>query len=109
MSWVSDRKRGNRHQRGYGSQWERLREHILRRDHYVCQLCKEAGQLTPLVTGNPSHPRAAHVDHIKPKAHGGTDDPDNLQSLCRTCHDAKTAREHGVRVVGCDEDGWPVG
>jgi 5-methylcytosine-specific restriction protein A len=36
---------------------------------------------------------ATHVDHIKPKAHGGTDDDDNLESLCAACHRAKTATE----------------
>ncbi len=33
------------------------------------------------------------VDHIIPKAHGGTDADSNLQSLCWPCHKAKTARE----------------
>ncbi|WP_272575920.1 HNH endonuclease, partial [Providencia sp. PROV273] len=36
---------------------------------------------------------AKTVDHIKPKAHGGTDDDSNLQSLCWPCHKRKTARE----------------
>ncbi|EHS1339913.1 HNH endonuclease, partial [Escherichia coli] len=36
---------------------------------------------------------AKTVDHIIPKAHGGTDADCNLQSLCWPCHKAKTARE----------------
>lgn len=36
---------------------------------------------------------ASTVDHITPKAHGGTDDDINLQSLCWACHKAKTAKE----------------
>ena len=36
---------------------------------------------------------AKEVDHIITKAKGGTDDPDNLQSLCVQCHREKTARE----------------
>ncbi|HCL5939948.1 TPA: HNH endonuclease [Citrobacter freundii] len=36
---------------------------------------------------------AETVDHIKPKAHGGTDDLSNLESICSGCHKAKTARE----------------
>ncbi|MDM7498745.1 HNH endonuclease, partial [Escherichia coli] len=36
---------------------------------------------------------ARTVDHIIPKAHGGTDDDSNLESLCLECHRAKTARE----------------
>jgi 5-methylcytosine-specific restriction protein A len=30
--------------------------------------------------------RATEVDHIKPKAHGGTDDRSNLRSLCAAHH-----------------------
>ncbi|RWT91976.1 HNH endonuclease, partial [Raoultella ornithinolytica] len=33
------------------------------------------------------------VDHIKAKAHGGTDDDSNLESLCWPCHRTKTGRE----------------
>ena len=36
---------------------------------------------------------ATHVDHIKPRRMGGTDDPSNLESLCTTCHNRKTATE----------------
>jgi len=33
---------------------------------------------------------AAEVDHIVPLADGGTNDDDNLRSLCRPCHAART-------------------
>ncbi|MEG9303316.1 HNH endonuclease signature motif containing protein [Psychrobacter celer] len=36
---------------------------------------------------------ATDVDHIINKAKGGSDDPSNLQSLCRKCHRSKTANE----------------
>lgn len=36
---------------------------------------------------------AREVDHIKSKALGGTDDLDNLQSICGECHATKTATE----------------
>ena len=52
---------------------------------------------------------AVEVDHIKPLAKGGTDALDNLQGLCKTCHDDKTVREKGHRRkprIGAD--GWPV-
>lgn len=32
------------------------------------------------------------VDHIYPYSLGGTDDPDNLQTLCRTCNSSKGNR-----------------
>ncbi len=56
------------------------------------------------------------VDHIIPKAAGGTDDDDNLESLCGDCHDAKSAAEakaaqHGLHAEGMRRtgpDGWPI-
>ncbi|WP_345945876.1 HNH endonuclease [Psychrobacter sp. Ps4] len=36
---------------------------------------------------------ATDVDHIINKAKGGSDEPSNLQSLCRKCHLSKTANE----------------
>jgi ATP adenylyltransferase len=41
------------------------------------------------------------VDHILPRARGGTDEPDNLQALCFSCNAAKRDRDatdfRGVR------------
>ena len=36
--------------------------------------------------------RAWEVDHIQPRACGGSDAWENLQPLCCACHHAKTAR-----------------
>jgi 5-methylcytosine-specific restriction endonuclease McrA len=33
------------------------------------------------------------VDHITPKAKGGTDEDTNLEATCDDCHKAKTAAE----------------
>jgi 5-methylcytosine-specific restriction endonuclease McrA len=38
---------------------------------------------------------ATEVDHIKPKAQGGTDESENVQGLCHQCHSIKTATEDG--------------
>lgn len=96
----------SRHERGYGYQWQKLRQVILRRDNYLCQPCLSNGRPTP----------ATEVDHITPKAKGGDDGQDNLQSICRSCHAAKTKaeadeaqaalRKEGKRYIGAD--GWPV-
>lgn len=75
--------KGDRHQRGYGTKWDKLRKKILRRDHYLCQPCYKLNKLTP----------AEQVDHIVPKAQGGTGERDNLQSICTECHNKKTATE----------------
>ena len=95
MAWS----RESRHKRGYGSAWVKLRAVIMRRDMHLCQPCKRAGRVTP----------ASAVDHIMPKAKGGTDDLTNLQAICGPCHDAKTAADEGrkqARKVGLD--GYPL-
>ncbi|WP_426817916.1 HNH endonuclease [Winslowiella sp. 2C04] len=81
--WTQHQRGQNRHQRGYGSKWDILRARILQRDKHLCQNHMKQGKPVP----------ASTVDHIIPKAHGGTDDDNNLQSLCWACHKAKTAKE----------------
>jgi len=82
-NWKADRERGNRHQRGYGTAWDKLRKQILQRDAGLCQPCLRAGRVA----------RGTHVDHIAAKARGGSDDHSNLQTICIDCHKAKTATE----------------
>jgi 5-methylcytosine-specific restriction protein A len=66
-----------------GRPWRRKRDTILLRDRYTCQQCGHIG--TDL-----------EVDHIINVARGGTDDDDNLQSLCIPCHKRKTAQESSM-------------
>lgn len=79
----SQARKGSVTERGYGHSWRKLRGQILKRDNYICQNHIKQGRYVP---GN-------EVDHITNKAQGGTDDPDNLQTLCNPCHRAKTATE----------------
>jgi 5-methylcytosine-specific restriction protein A len=72
--------------RGYNNAWQKIRQYVLLRDNYTCQQCKR-------VIG--SKKGECHVDHIKALSKGGTNDMDNLQTLCNTCHSIKTAREDG--------------
>ncbi|MDR5802573.1 HNH endonuclease [Caballeronia sp. LZ001] len=83
VKWQPDAVRGNRHARGYGSVWVKQRERILLRDGGLCQVCKRAGRVA----------LAAEVDHRVPRSQGGTDDDENLQSICRKCHATKTGSE----------------
>ncbi len=95
MPWPTT----SRHARGYGTAWDGLRKLILVRDNHVCQMHLAKGIIA---SGN-------HVDHKIPKAKGGTDDPDNLWTLCRPCHDEKTLADEGKWIkpeIGLD--GWPV-
>ena len=61
------------------------------RDAYQCVHCRR------VVTG-----KAAHVDHIVPKSHGGSDLLDNLQTLCASCHAKKEGWKaaKGARQTG---------
>ena len=81
--WRQYKSGQSRHQRGYGTKWEVIRTRILKRDGGLCQNHLRKGIVK----------QASCVDHIKAKAHGGTDDDSNLESLCWSCHAAKTARE----------------
>lgn len=73
----------SRQERGYGRAWEKQRLRALKRDNYLCIPCQETGYTTP----------ATIVDHKIPKAEGGTDDMNNLQSICSPCHKIKTQEE----------------
>lgn len=91
----------SRHKRGYGTAWDKLRLTILKRDNYLCQCpqCKAEDRVTP----------ANEVDHIRPKAQGGTDDPENLRAINHDCHTRVSLQQRGVRIpqqIG--RDGWPV-
>lgn len=86
--WINSRprrrdERPNSYARGYGGRgWQLARRQALARDGYQCRAC-----------GHVVHGRRAHVDHITPKAEGGSDLLDNLQTLCATCHQRKTNAE----------------
>lgn len=80
---FADPARGNAEDRGYGKAWRALRPVIAERDGYLCQPCLRAGRVTPYYA----------IDHIVPKAEGGTDDPANLQAICRACHVDKSLVE----------------
>jgi 5-methylcytosine-specific restriction protein A len=87
--------------RGYGAAWQRTRERILKRDGYLCQ-CSECKRCNRVRV-------ADEVDHIVPKAKGGSDDDDNLRAINASCHKRKTMLENGGRPrprIGLD--GYPV-
>ena len=67
----------------------------------LCHYCLQHGDTVAADT----------VDHIKP--HRGDEtlafDPDNLQSLCKTCHDIHAdAKDRGKTMAGCDDKGLPI-
>ena len=66
--------------------WRRTRAMVLQRDGHQC-----------VIRGPHCEISAVEVDHVQPVSEGGSDDPDNCQSSCGSCHAAKTASEaaHG--------------
>ena len=104
MAWSKE----SRHARGYGSAWTKLRETIIKRDYGLCQQCKREGMLNPYRKG-----QGFAVDHIIPKAVGGTDEPGNLMLICPEHHlqkslDEAVAARGGTVRRRIAEDGWPV-
>ena len=76
---VSRETRGTTSQQGYGSMWQKIRKiHLL--NHPLCVNCKTHGIVKP----------AKEVHHIVELKQGGTNENDNLQSLCKSCHSKRT-------------------
>lgn len=55
-----------------------VRDAVLARDGHRCRGCQATARLT--------------IDHIRPWSRGGTDEPENLQTLCQSCNSTKGAR-----------------
>ena len=74
--------------------WSIVRRRVFERDGYRCVMCGKAGRL--------------EADHATPLQREPGQDPydiDGLQTLCRACHIAKTARENR-RELTPDEAAW---
>ena len=70
------------------AQWRTVRAAFLRQ-HPLCCACEQRGRVVPAVV----------VDHVVPIKEGGARfDPRNLQSLCVSDHNAKSAKERAQRI-----------
>jgi 5-methylcytosine-specific restriction enzyme A len=59
-----------------------IRVDVLSRDGYKCVFCGRSSQETSL-----------EIDHVFPFSQGGSNKPDNLQTLCIDCNRGKGARK----------------
>ena len=73
-SLINEKVKHWGYQKGFNYGYSSRRSAILHRDGYTCQCCgKKNCRL--------------EVHHIKFKSNGGTDDEENLITLCKECHD----------------------
>lgn len=69
--------------RGYDRKWQKLRKAVLLSEVF-CVRCKAAGFLVPAVVGH-------HKDEFQEVTDAARLDSENIEALCRECHE----REHG--------------
>ena len=72
-SLISEKVKYWGYQKGFDYGWSSRREAILNRDSYTCQICGK------------KHTRL-EVHHIVYRSNGGTNDENNLITLCEDCH-----------------------
>jgi hypothetical protein len=65
------------YQKGINYGFANTKAYVLNRDNYTCQYCKGKSKNSRL-----------EVHHIVFRKNGGSDDAENLITLCKTCHDS---------------------
>jgi 5-methylcytosine-specific restriction protein A len=78
--------------REWNRQAKRVSAVVFARDGYTCLYCGTDANLT--------------VDHQVPLVLGGTNDLENLQTLCGSCNSRKGRRLHPETKRGCSEQVW---
>lgn len=79
---------GKQYQQGPTAGWENLKAYAKWRDGYKCRAC-----------GKSKHKDGVRMEvhHIRHKADGGTDTPDNVVTLCEDCHKAHHQGERKLK------------
>ncbi len=62
-------------------QWENIRKAVLQRDNFTCQKCGRQGKEHATRKSD-----VLIVHHKKERTLGGSDENDNLETLCPRCH-----------------------
>ncbi len=77
---------------GYPPDWKDRCAIVKSRDGYACTECGYP-------TGFKRRTRELHVHHITAISEGGTNDVDNLITLCHICHPKVDSKHHGVKRI----------
>jgi len=70
----------------YPDDWATLAALVRQRDGHQCRNCGAVG-------GPRNGSASLHVDHQVPRSRGGPDNPINLRTLCKGCHEARHGRK----------------
>ena len=93
---ARDEWRGASSERGYDRDWLRVAAMVRERDGGLCQHCLKEGGIALAMEQLSRTKQANIVDHIMP-LHVRPDwrlEMENCQTLCRSCHAAKTHRDN---------------
>jgi len=77
------------YQKGTNYGFANTKAYVLNRDNYTCQYCKGKSKDSKL-----------EVHHIIFRRYGGSDEPENLITLCKTCHDKLHAGKINLKRNG---------
>ena len=81
------RRRSAATRKGAQKDFYNVKAYVLHRDGYKCQSGRQG-----------KHSPKLHVHHKVFRAHGGSDEPSNLVTLCATCHDDLHAGTFNLKV-----------
>lgn len=63
------------------AKWKRVRKTVLERQEHQCLFCGVSDE-----AHRERYSNGLDVHHVIPRSDGGSDTPDNLAALCRSCH-----------------------
>ena len=81
---------GEQYQRGTLAGWENSKAYAKWRDGYKCRACGKSPKADPSVK--------LEVHHIRRRADGGSDLPDNVVTLCHECHEAHHQKQKVLKL-----------